>query len=180
MDAAAQALKDAIAALEEKPQRSNNANLQSDFGEQGSNGWYYGSCEWNGADFTELEYNGSAYLGSDGLELKADFIHPAPYRNAAYKWVAAQDGEIRVSGSYVKFANSQDPNANGVCFRITKTGEESRFFGVTGNYAEDRTVEFNETFTVQAGDVLLFHVDAEGGNNAYDGGRFDLSITAVN
>ena len=51
---------------------------------------------------------------------------------------------------------------------------------VTGNYAEDQTVEFNETFTVKAGDVLLFHVDAEGGNNAYDGGRFNVDIAAVN
>ena len=180
VDAAVQALKDAVAALEEKPQRTNNANLQGDFGEQGSNGWYYGSSEWNGADFQELSYNGSAYAGSDGLELKADFVHPAPYRNAAYKWVAAQDGEIRVSGSYVKFANSADPNANGVCFRITKLGEDAKFFGVTGNYAEDQTVEFNETFTVKAGDELLFHVDAEGGNNAYDGGRFDVVISPVN
>ena len=183
VDAAAQALQAAIDALVEKPaepERTNNANLQSDFGEQGSNGWYYGSSEWNGEDFTELEYNGSAYVGSDGLELKADFVHPAPYRNAAYKWVAAQDGEIRVSGSYVKFANSADPNANGVCFRITHVGGEQKFYGVTGNYAEDQTVEFNETFTVKAGDVLLFHVDAEGGNNAYDGGRFNVDIAAVN
>ena len=106
-------------------------------------------------------------------------MHPAPYRNAAYKWVAAQDGEIRVSGSYVKFANSADPNANGVCFRITHVGGEQKFYGVTGNYAEDQTVEFNETFTVKAGDEILFHVDAEGGNNAYDGGRFNVSITAI-
>ena len=179
VDAAAKALNDAMNALEKLPVRTNNASLPGEFsGEQGKNGWYYGACDWDGNNFEELSYNGSAYVGSDGLELKADFIHPAPFRNAAYKWVAAQDGQIRVTGTYVKFANSADPAANGVAFRIRHLTDD-RFKGLTEQYAEDYTCSFDETFTVKAGDPIIFQVDAEGGNNSYDGGKLTVTIVPI-
>ena len=184
VDAAAQALQAAIDALEEKPAepaRTNNANLANDFSDaQGGNGWYYGAADWDGGNFTELSWNGSAWKNGDGKpELKADYVEPGGGRNAAYKWVAAQDGEIRVTGSYTKFSYDA-AGTTGTCFRIRLNGEEKKFIGMNAaDSSAERSESFDLTLTVQAGDVLLFLVDPEG-NDDWDGGRVVAEISAVN
>ena len=167
---------------EEPPaeERTNSANLASDFGAQGSNGWRYGTCAWNGADFTELTFDsdGKRYYNDGKPELKADFVGPGNGKNAAYQWTAAQAGTITVSGTYTKSANSDDGNADGTCMRIFLNSAEKKWLGgdIQGNFAEERSVSFNEEYAVSAGDVLLFAIDPDG-NDAWDGGRFSVTIT---
>ena len=179
VDTAAAALNAAMEALEER--RSNNTVLAEDFsGEQGKNGWYYGMCDWDSQNFQELPYDADnqRYYNNGKPELKKDFVEPGNWRNAAYKWVAAQDGEIVVSGEYVKFANSEDSAADGTVLRIFLNGAEKLFAGDTkGNFSEERSSQFNLSFTVKAGDALLFAVNPEDNDN-YDGGRLSVTIRA--
>lgn len=113
---------------EPEPNRSNNTVLKDDFsGTQGKAGWYYGSCEWNGASFNVLPYDTANQRYMDNgkkPELKADYVEPGNGKNAAYKWIVAEDGRISVKGEYVKFENSADPDANGTCMRIILNGGE--------------------------------------------------------
>ncbi|MBR6378188.1 MAG: FIVAR domain-containing protein, partial [Oscillospiraceae bacterium] len=181
VDAALEALNNAMEALEEKPQepsRINNADLAKDFSDtQGSNGWYYGAADWDGKNFTELSWNGEAWKNGDSKpELKADFVEPGGGRNAAYKWIAAQDGSIRVTGDYTKFAYNE-AGATGTCFRIRLNGEEKKFIGMNAaDASEERSEGFDLTLEVKAGDELLFLVDPEG-SDAWDGGRLSASIS---
>ncbi|MBQ1607291.1 MAG: hypothetical protein II092_00325, partial [Lachnospiraceae bacterium] len=162
--------------------RDNSTVLKNDFsGEQGKNGWYYGTCDWDGANFAEIPYeaaNGRYYNNGNKPELKPDFVEPGSGRNAAYKWVVAKDGKIRVTGNYTKFANSADPNADGICMRLHINNEEKIWFGGKGNYDHEIRKDFDEVYDVHAGDVLIFHVDPEG-NDAWDGGRLEVTISPV-
>ena len=186
IDAAKTALEAAVAGLEEKPEeppqpgRTNSTVLYDDFsGTQGENGWYYGSCSWDGTGFATLEYDGDndRYYNNGKPELKKDFVEPGNGLNAAYKWIVAENGVIHVTGEYVKFKNSEDPEANGTCVRIFLNGGEKKFLGTTGNFGTDQTVSFDEVYEVKAGDELLFAVNPEGNDN-YDGGRLSVTITA--
>ena len=181
VDAAKDALNAAMDALEEntQPSRINNADLAKDFSEtQGSNGWYYGAADWDGQNFTDLSWTGEAWKNNGGKpELKADFVEPGGGRNAAYKWVVAQDGTIHVTGDYTKFSY-EEAGATGTCFRIRLNGEQKTFIGMQGNdSAAERSESFDLTLEVKAGDVLLFLVDPEG-NDAWDGGRLSVNIQA--
>ncbi|WP_024866300.1 hypothetical protein [Butyrivibrio sp. FCS014] len=159
--------------------RSNKTNLYEAFGQQGSDGWRYGMCDWDGKNFEELafEAENSRYYNNGKPELKRDFVEPGNGRNAAYAWEVAQTGKIRVKGSYTKFANSDDPEANGVCMRIFVGGEEKKWIGgdTQGNFDHEVTVEFSEEYSVHAGDIVMFAVDPDG-NDSYDGGRLTVSI----
>lgn len=160
--------------------RTNNTNLASAFGEQGSDGWYYGTCEWNGKDFSQLSYDSGEgrYYNSGKPELKRDFVEPGNGKNAAYKWVAAKSGTINVTGTYTKFANSADSDANGTCMRIFLNGDEKKWLGTQGNFEEEKEVSFDETYEVKKGDVLIFAIDPDG-NDAWDGGRLSVDIESV-
>ena len=163
--------------------RTNNTVLIDDFsGTQGKNGWYYGMCEHNGTNFEQLPYDAenNRYMNNGAKpELKADFVEPGVGRNAAYKWVAARDGKIKLSGEYVKFENNKDPEATGTCFRIFVNGAEKGFFDQTkGNFAEERKVAIDNEFEVKMGDEIMVAIDAEG-NDSYDGGRLSLTISAI-
>ena len=186
VDAAKEALEAAVAALIPKPtpeDRDNNTVLADDFsGTQGREGWYYGMCDWDSTKFKLLSYDeeNERYYNGGKPELKKDFVEPGSGWNAAYKWVVAADGKINVSGEYVKFANSEDPDANGVCVRIFLNGEEKKWMGgdgsIQGNFSEERKVEFDETYDVHAGDELIFAINPEG-NDSYDGGRLTVVIS---
>ena len=163
------------------PDRSNATNLKDSFSSnQGNDGWYYGMCEWNGTGFEQLPYDSenNRYYNSGKPELKADFVEPGNGKNAAYKWVVAKDGTIVVKGEYVKFANSEDPNADGTCVRIFLNGAEKKWMGsnVMGNFSNERKETFEETYDVKAGDILIFAVNPEG-NDSYDGGRLSVEIS---
>ncbi|MBE5920713.1 MAG: hypothetical protein E7272_12850 [Pseudobutyrivibrio ruminis] len=159
--------------------RTNNTNLFNAFGEQGSDGWYYGMCDWNGANFERLTYDAEMgrYYNNGKPELKADFVEPGNGRNAAYQWVVAKTGRINIKGSYTKFANNADPEANGVCMRIFVNGEEKKWIGgdTQGNFASDVVKAFDETYLVHEGDVVMFAIDSDG-NDSYDGGKLDVTI----
>ncbi len=160
------------------------ANLKEDFnGTPGTNGWYYGMADYDGGNFAELPYDGTnnryMNVNSEGAqvkpELKPDFVEPGSGRNAAYKWVATQDGDIKVTGEYVKFAN---PEGTGTAFRIRLNGEEKAFIGMQGTSDTERKQSFEVALTVKQGDELMFLVDPEQGDDAYDGGRITAVISA--
>ena len=166
---------------EPEPERTNNTVLKDAFGAQGNDGWHFGMCDWDSKNFTELTYDeaNARYYNNGKPELKADFVEPGNGKNAAYKWIVAADGTITVKGEYVKFANADDPNADGTCVRIFINGEEKKWMGnnTMGNFAEERSESFNETYTVKAGDEIIFAVNPEG-NDSYDGGRLSVTISA--
>ena len=172
--------QDAYAEVTPDKNRTNNTVLKDDFGQHGKDGWYYGSSDWNGTDFKKLPYdkNEKRYFDNGKPELKADFVEPGSGRSAAYKWVVAKDGTINVKGSYTKFANSDDKNADGTCARIYLNGTEKKWMGTNGNFGSEKSESFNETFEVKAGDVLLFVVSPES-NDSYDGGRLEVTINDV-
>ena len=162
--------------------RTNNTVLYDDFSNtQGENGWYYGACDWQGKGFEELPYDAenNRYMNNGAKpELKPDFVEPGSGRNAAYKWIAARDGSIKVSVEYVKSVNNGDPNADGTSFRIFLNGHEERYFGDTkGNFAEERKVAFEHDFDVKMGDEVMFAIDPET-NDSWDGGRLSVAISA--
>ena len=165
---------------EDDPERTNNTVLFDAFGGQGSDGWYYGMCDWDSQNFEKLTYDkdNDRYFNNGKPELKADFVEPGQGRNAAYKWVVARDGKISVTGSYTKFPNSDDKNANGTCVRIFLNGVEKKWMGgaTQGEVKEDQTVSFDETYEVKKGDVLIFAVDPDN-NDSYDGGRLAVTIS---
>ncbi|WP_026650789.1 hypothetical protein [Butyrivibrio proteoclasticus] len=164
----------------EDQNRTNNTNLYDSFGQQGNDGWHYGMCDWDGKNFEKLSYDESAnrYYNSGKPELKADFVEPGNGRNAAYTWTVAQDGTINVSGTYIKYANSNDPYANGVCMRIFINGQEKKWIGgvTQGNFESDVEVSFEETYQVSKGDIIMFAVDPDG-NDSYDGGKLSVTIS---
>ena len=96
--------------VEPDPNRTNDTNLKDSFGRHGTDGWYYGMCDWDSQNFEKLPYDpdNNRYYNNGKPELKADFVEPGNGRNAAYKWVVAKDGTINVKGDYTKFANSDD------------------------------------------------------------------------
>lgn len=170
-------------ATTEPQERTNNTNLLDSFGEQGNDGWNYGTCTWDGKEFTELTYDPveERYYNNGKPELKKDFVEPGNGLNAAYKWTAAQDGTIQIQGEYVKFANNEDPEANGVCLRIFQNSEEKEFIGgdiTAGNITSEVSVSIEKTLEVKKGDEIIFAVNPEG-NDSYDGGRLSITISEV-
>ena len=162
------------------PDTDNIANLYDDFGEQGNKGWYYGTCEWNGANFNKLVYDADnqRYFNNGKPELKKDFVEPGAGLNAAYKWIAGADGTISIDGEYVKFANNGDPNANGVCLRIFQNGVEKKWIGDginIGGLSQEVKVTFQQELNVRKGDQIMFAVNPEG-NDSWDGGRLSIVI----
>lgn len=162
--------------------RTNSTCLYDAFGEQGVDGWHYGMCDWDGKNFSELTYDPDAerYYNDGKPELKRDFVEPGNWRNAAYMWIVAQDGSVRVSGEYVKFANSDDPDANGTCMRIFLNGEEKEWIGgdTQGNFDSERSRGFYQEFDVSAGDIIMFAIDPDG-NDSWDGGRLSVNIEPI-
>lgn len=175
-------------ALAAEEQRKNNANLKDDFGPQGSNGWYYGTCDWDGTKFQELEYDSQEgrYFNNGKPELKSDFVEPGQGKCAAYKWIAAENGDIQITGEYVKFPNAEDEEANGVTARIFQNEGDvnvKKFMGEgdgiqAGNISSDVIVPIDETLTVAKGDEIIFAVNPEG-NDAWDSGRWTIEIKSV-
>ncbi|MBQ7148682.1 MAG: hypothetical protein IJR96_08015 [Pseudobutyrivibrio sp.] len=167
---------------EDEEPRDNKTTLAKDFGEQGENGWYYGTCEWNGENFELLEYNPEEgrYYNNGKPELKADYVEPGNGKNAAYRWIVAKTGTVNVKGCYVKFANNADPDANGVCMRIFVNGEERKWLGgnTQGNFDHEEKLFFDENYAVHKGDSITFAIDPDG-NDSYDGGRLEVEISPV-
>ena len=170
-----------IEEVEPDPNRTNNTTLAGSFTDkQGNDGWYYGSCDWDSTKFAMIPYDTEkgGYFYKTKPELKKDFVEPGNGRNAAYKWVVAKDGTIKVKGEYVKFANSEGSDADGTCVRIFLNGVEKKWMGgeIQGKFSNERSVSFDETYEVKAGDILIFAVNPEG-NDSYDGGRLSVTIT---
>ncbi|WP_315072674.1 glycoside hydrolase family 32 protein [uncultured Clostridium sp.] len=173
-----------IANAEELTNQSQNiANLTTDFGAQGNNGWYYGYGTSN-VDFTlASSYDDSSkkyyQLGLDGLELHSDFVHPAASNGAIYKWVVGVTGKINLAGSYTKFkqADSNPSWPDGIKLKIFLNGQVIKEDSVQVSNSIDivETININ-SISVTQGDNIYFVVTANN-NNAWDGGKLDVSIT---
>ena len=113
------------------------------------------------------------------MQVGKNFVHPGS-RNAAYKWIAAQDGKIHITGQYVKDPNSADEDADGVCLRICQNADnEVAWIGDGGIKQGGNTSETSATIDkeldVKAGDEIFFLVNPEG-NNKLDGGKLSIAI----
>ena len=166
---------------------SNRANLAADFGEQGSNGWYYleGRSVRKAEVLSVKTEDGSGYVSrkQKGLEVKKDFVQPRLNANAMYKWVVAEDGRIDVEGEYVKFGHN-DPNASwpdGVSVRVYHNNSVvyKTICKCSKGEGNDNFKEINlEALEVKKGDVLTFEIGCNR-NNAWDGGRLSVNIYPV-
>ena len=78
------------------PGRTNNAFNVADFGEQGSNGWFYryGDADHPQRSHRMESFDGEKYfvIGATGLEMKKDFCHTADQTAPILEWRAAEDG----------------------------------------------------------------------------------------
>ena len=43
--------------VEPDPNRTNDTNLKDSFGRHGTDGWYYGMCDWDSQNFEKLPYD---------------------------------------------------------------------------------------------------------------------------
>jgi beta-fructofuranosidase len=162
----------------------NKANLASDFGTQGSNGWNYGYGT-SGADFTlaqgyDAENKKYYQPGLDGLELHSDFVHPAVTTGAGavYSWTVGEDGKIDLTGTYTKFTqNDSNPNwPDGVTLTIYHNDQILQQDVVPVSNTIDNIDNINiKMLDVKQGDKLYFVITANN-NNAWDGGKLDVSI----
>ena len=115
--------------VEPDPNRTNDTNLKDSFGRHGTDGWYYGMCDWDSQNFEKLPYDpdNNRYYNNGKPELKADFVEPGNGRNAAYKWVVAKDGTINFSDEQtVSFDEQYDVKAGDVIiFAVNPEGNDS-------------------------------------------------------
>ena len=165
----------------------NEANLALDFGSQGSNGWNYGYGT-SDEDFTLAEGydadNKKYYQsGVEGLELHPDFVHPADSTvttsaGAAYRWTVGEDGKIDLAGNYTKFIqNDGNPSwPDGVTLTIYHNHEILQQDLMQVSSTVDNIHNINiKMLDVKQGDNLYIIVTANN-NNAWDGGKLDISI----
>jgi beta-fructofuranosidase len=162
----------------------NKANLASDFGTQGSNGWNYGYGT-SSADFTlaqgyDAENKKYYQPGLDGLELHPDFVHPAVTTGAGavYSWTVGEDGKIDLTGTYTKFTqNDSNPNwPDGITLTIYYNDEILQRDVVPVSNTIDNIANINiKMLDVKQGEKLYFVITANN-NNAWDGGKLEISI----
>jgi beta-fructofuranosidase len=165
-------------------QRQNIANLINDFGFQGNNGWYYGYGTSN-SDFSLATYDGVGLKyfqsGIDGLEMKSNFVHPAVSKGAIYKWVVGVTGKIDLTGKYTKSIES-DSNPSwpdGVKLKIYHDSQIIKEDSVNVSNSAEIIDNINiNKLDVKAGDSIYFIITANS-NNAWDGGKLDISINPV-
>ena len=113
--------------MEDTGRKDNNANNQSDFGRQGSNGWtyMYGNDPYD-VRLTSHETEGE-YINctSPSLSISQGFIHPAINDNAVLSWQPAVSGNIDLRVKYTKFEqNDGNPDfPDGVRIKVYKNNE---------------------------------------------------------
>ncbi|MDE7258062.1 MAG: hypothetical protein K2N77_02310, partial [Lachnospiraceae bacterium] len=163
-----------------KPGPDNTTNLEADFGEQGSDGWYYGFGN-SSAEFKPADKNGDEYkhIWHDQLLLKRDGVHPAREVGAIYRWVVAENGKIDLAGGYYKARNEGEDNTpDGVRVAVYKNG--TLIDGMNYNVPISKTEEIAQVIEktgldVKRGDKLDFIIFAKN-NSDWDYGRFSMSI----
>jgi FOG: Glucan-binding domain (YG repeat) len=163
----------------------NKANLASDFGTQGSNGWNYGYGTSN-KDFTlakgyDADIKKYYKPDLDGFELHPDFVQPAVTTGAACRWTVGEDGRIDITGTYTKFTqNDSNPNwPDGVTLTIYHNDEILQQDVVPVSNMADETDNINiKMLDVKKGDNIYFIITANS-NNAWDGGKLDVNINPV-
>ena len=160
----------------------NKANLVLDFGTQGSNRWNYGYGT-SDSDFTLAQgydvYSKKYYQsGLDGFELHPDFVHPAVNKGAIYRWTVGENGKIDLSGKYTKFTqNDSNPSwPDGITLKIYHNNKILQQNSVLASTTVDNIENINiKMLDVRQGDNLYFIITANN-NNAWDGGKLDVSI----
>ena len=144
------------------PGDDNNSNLEAlPSIKQGEDGWWFleGTTLSNAKPLTKMNADKTAWISqkTEALEMKKDYVHPGASKDAIYQWIAAADqDDLKLEGSYVKFGH-QDANPNWPD-------------GVTLKIWHNSKLLLEKKVKALQGD----------GNNAYDGGRFNVDIAAVN
>ena len=165
--------------------RENTANLKNDFGVQGNNGWNFGigtSCHDFKQDIGYNEADGKyEQPGLGGLEIKNDFVQPAEAKGAIYRWTVGKDGKIDLTGNYTKFKHADgNPNwPDGVKLTIYHNDKILKEKAVSVSNENDIVEDIDiKSLDVKKGDKIYFIITANE-NNAWDGGRLEVSIKPV-
>ena len=151
--------------------------------DQGTDGWWFleGTSPSNAKVLTKQLSNG--HYGSrrtEGLEMGKDFVHTGAAYDPIYQFLPGEDGNIDISGRYVKFGHeSSNPSEpDGVTVKIWKNGTLliSQKVNVRQGDGNDNVLPFNfEKMAVKRGDKISFQICADG-NYAWDGGRLEVAI----
>ncbi|MBR4163168.1 MAG: hypothetical protein IKR11_06570, partial [Solobacterium sp.] len=168
------------------PNRTNNAFNVIDFGEQGSNGWFFRYGDYKKPERSQrcTMFDGSKYSqpGATGLEIKNNFVHTADRVSPILEWRAAEKGNVNVTVSYVKNVNG-DANPSypdGVQLLVYKGNELLELQTVTISTTEENFAQIRlENVAVEELESLYFVVNPSA-NNAYDGGSLYVAIADVN
>ena len=172
--------------FEDDANRTNNAFNVKDFGEQGTNGWFYryGDAKKPQRSRQIERFDGEAYtqMGANGLEIKSSFLHTSEAASPILEWRVADNGSVNVLLTYVKNVNG-DANPgypDGVQLLVYKGSELLKL----ENVAISTTEELLTQIRLDAVDVLegesLYFVVSPRSNNAFDGGSLYIDIRDVN
>ena len=168
------------------PARTNNAFNVQDFGEQGTNGWFYryGNSKRPERAKRIESFDGEKYfqIGVSGLEIKKTFLHTSEAAAPILEWRVAEDGAVNVTVTYVKSVNG-DANPSypdGVQLMVYKGGELLNLENVAISTEEETLAQIKiEDLEVKDDESLYFIVDPKS-NNAFDGGSLYIAINDVN
>ena len=168
--------------FKDSPSRENKAFNVADFGEQGSNGWFYryGKSEKPSASKQITEFDGEKYheIGVEGLEMKKDFLQPGQKEAAILEWRAAKKGKVNLKVVYVKSVNG-DKNPtypDGLTVSIYKGDKLLENHPVDVKTDSEVLMETElSKIPVKKHESIYFVIDAKA-NNAYDGGLLYAAV----
>lgn len=166
--------------------RQNFADVKYDFGLQGSNGWIFQSSyeddPFGGCNTDSFNKADDRYFEDNYLEIKRDYVNPGEDgRSPVIKWRVAQDGRIRVNASYTKMKNEDKnpswPDGTRVSlYHGHKLLKQEIFAPDTGKEITKR-MDVSE-LSVKKGDYITMVINGLE-NNAYDGGKYEFSISSL-
>ncbi|QGQ98506.1 fibronectin type III domain-containing protein [Paenibacillus psychroresistens] len=120
---------------------------------QGNNGWYY--QKWDGSNYTNLTWNGTSSiweLASTFLAIDTINMHPENSYDAVRKWVAPNDGKVKVYGTIQRPTTGGD----GVIAKTVLNSVE--YWGLAIGGTDTTTKSFSYYMTVHAGDAIYFRL----------------------
>ncbi len=165
---------------------NDNSTILNDLSSmtQGTDGWWFleGTEPSNAKVLTKKSDDGLGYESrrSEGLVMKKDMVHTGSYLDPIYQWLPGEDGQIDISGTYVKWGQ-EDANPSwpdGVTVKIWRNNQMiyRQKVAVRRGDGNDNVIDFNfEKMNVKRGDKLSFQI-CQDNNWAWDGGRLSVVI----
>lgn len=121
---------------------------------QGTNQWYY--QKWDGSSYTNLTWNSGANkweLTGTYLAIDVNNMHPETSYDAVRKWVALNDGRVKVYGTIQRPTNDGD----GIIAKALLNSIE--YWSLTIDGTDTAVKTFSYYITVHAGDAIYFRLN---------------------